>query len=111
MGLLSTKGGAKYFFNGLDELAAKHYESGLTASQVPMTILNNDAYVAMPCAYLITENDLALPMAYQEGMVAMQSQRPGVHITTFRCPAGHSPHLTWVEGLVTKVCEFAQDLL
>ncbi|KAL9121276.1 MAG: hypothetical protein Q9187_002170 [Circinaria calcarea] len=110
-GLASTNEGAKYFFNGLDEATAKHYEATLTASQVFTTVLNNDAYTALPCAYLVTEDDLALPVAYQDGMVAMQSQRPGVDLTVFRCPAGHSPHLTWTEGLVTKVREFGQKVL
>ncbi|KAI9698909.1 MAG: hypothetical protein M1820_007330 [Bogoriella megaspora] len=107
--LLSTKDGAKYFFNGLDEATAKHYESTLTASPVFTTILENDAYVALPCAYLVSEDDLALPAAYQEGMVAMQSQRPGVSITTYKAPCGHSPHLQWTEGLVQKIEEFGRN--
>lgn len=74
-------------------------------------MLENDAYTALPCAYLVTENDLALPPAYQEGMVAMQSQRPGVDMSVFRCPAGHSPHLTWTEGLVTTVRDFGKKIL
>lgn len=110
-GLASTNEGAKYFFNGLDEAAAKRYEATLTASPVFTTVLNNDAYTALPCAYLVTENDLALPAAYQDMMVAMQSQRDGVKLTVFRCPAGHSPHLTWTEGLVTQVRNFGEKLL
>ena len=110
-GLASTKDGAKYFFNGLDEATAKHYEATLTASQVPTTILENDAYTALPCAYLVTEDDFALPSAYQDAMIAMQSQRPGVDMTVFRCPAGHSPHLTWTEGLVQKVRDFGLKVL
>ena len=74
-------------------------------------MLDNDAYTALPCAYLVTENDLALPAAYQDGMVAMQSQRPGVDLTVFWSQAGHSPHLTWTEGLVTKVRDFGQRTL
>ncbi|KAL9067032.1 MAG: hypothetical protein Q9157_006947 [Trypethelium eluteriae] len=109
--LLSTKEGAKYFFNGMDEAIAQHYETTLTASPVFTTVLDNDAYTGLPCAYLISENDLALPAAYQEGMVAMQSQRPGVRMTTYRAPCGHSPHLQWTDGLVEKVKEFAQNLL
>jgi hypothetical protein len=35
--------------------------------------LQNDAYVALPCTYLVAENDLALPPAYQEGMVSLQN--------------------------------------
>lgn len=74
-------------------------------------MLNNDAYIALPCACLVTEDDLALPAAYQDGMIEMQTQRPGVNLTVIRCPAGHSPHLTWTEGLVAKVRDFGQKVL
>ncbi|TGO47639.1 hypothetical protein BCON_0269g00050 [Botryotinia convoluta] len=110
-GVASTVEGAKYFFNGLDEAQAKKYESTLTASPIFKTILHNDAYVALPCTYLITEDDLALPTAYQEGMIALQNSRPGVNITIVRCPSGHSPHLTWIEGFVAAVQKFGKGLL
>lgn len=109
--MASTKEGAKYFFNDLDDETAARYEATLTATQVPTTKLENDAYTALPCAYLVTENDLALSASYQEGMIAMQSSRPGVNMTTYKCPAGHSPHLSWTEGLVTKVREFAREII
>ena len=108
-GLASIDDGAKYFFNGLDDAAAKRYEATLTASPVFTTVLHNDAYTALPCAYLVTVNDLAIPSTYQEMMVSMQSQRPGVNMSVFKCPAGHSPHLTWTEGLVEKVREFGLE--
>jgi len=82
----------------------------LTASANPTTVLTNDAYTALPCAYLVTENDKALPPAYQDGMVAMQNQRPGVDMTVYRCPSGHSPHLTWTEGLVEAVSDFERKI-
>ena len=107
-GLASTQEGAKYFFNGLDDHEAKHYESTLTASPVLQTVLDNDAYAALPCTYLVTENDLALPPGYQDGMIALQSQRPGVNMTVIRCPSGHSPHLTWTENLVGEMQKFGK---
>lgn len=110
-GIASTKEGAKYFFNGLSETEAQYYESTLTASSVLSTVLNNDAYGALPCTYLVTENDLALPAAYQEGMIALQNQRPEVNISVARSPSGHSPHLTWTDGLVAEVKKFGQALL
>ncbi|ESZ95067.1 hypothetical protein SBOR_4522 [Sclerotinia borealis F-4128] len=79
-GVASVVEGAKYFFNGLDETRAKHYESTLTASAVFRTVLHNDAYSALPSTYLVTEQDLALPAAYQEGMIALQNSRPDVNI-------------------------------
>jgi hypothetical protein len=100
-----------YFFNGLDEAKAKYYESTLTASAIFTTVLQNDAYAALPCTYLVAEYDLALPPAYQEGMVALQNQRAEVEIKIVRCPSGHSPYLTWTEGLVTEVQNFGKLVL
>ncbi|KAA8565896.1 hypothetical protein EYC84_009707 [Monilinia fructicola] len=110
-GVASAVEGAKYFFNGLDEAQAKHYESTLTASPVFQTVLHNDAYSALPSTYLVTEDDLALPAAYQEGMIALQNSRPEVNIGVLKCPSGHSPHLTWIEGLVSEVQKFGKALL
>jgi hypothetical protein len=110
-GLASTNDGAKYFFNGVDEEKAKHYESTLTASPVFHTVLENDAYTALPGIYVVTENDLALPAAYQEGMVALQNQRAGVNIGIVKCPSGHSPHLSWIEGLVSEVRNLGKSVL
>jgi hypothetical protein len=59
----------------------------------------------------VAEKDLALPPAYQEGMVALQNQRPEVNINIVRCPSGHSPHLTWTEGLVAEVQKFGKLVL
>ncbi len=80
----------------------------MIASPVFTTVLDNDAYTALRCAYLVTEDDLALPAVYQDGMVVMQSE---VDLTVFRCPAGRSPHLTWTEGLVVKLWEFGLKAL
>ena len=75
------------------------------------SVLANDAYAALPCAYLVTENDLALPAAYQDGMIALQNQRAGVNMTVLRCSSGHSPHLTRTEELVKEVLEFGRSIL
>jgi len=110
-GLLTTKNAATYFFNGLDDAAAARYEKTITASPVLTTVLKGDPYTEVPCAYLICEQDQGLPAAYQEGMVAMQSSRPGVDMTVYRAPCGHSPHLVWTEGLVEKVNHFGKKAL
>ncbi|KAH6662793.1 Alpha/beta hydrolase fold-1 [Halenospora varia] len=110
-GLLSTNEGERYFLNGLDDDLAKKYASGFTASTVFTTVLENDAYAALPCKYLVTENDLALPAAYQEGMVALQNMREGVEIGIVKCPSGHSPQLTWTDGLVREVKKFGKELI
>jgi hypothetical protein len=105
-GLATTNEAGKYFFNGLDEEKIKYYESTLTASPALKTVLENDAYTQLPCMYLVTEEDLVLPKQYQEGIVALQNMREGVNIETVRCSAGHSPFLTWIEGLVEEVWKF-----
>jgi len=110
-GLASAKDGAIYFFNGLDEDQARHYESTLTASPIFTTVLENDAYAALPSVYLVSENDMALPAAYQEGMIALQNQRPEVNISVVKCPSGHSPQLTWIEGFVAEVVKFGNTFL
>jgi len=110
-GLASTNEGAKYFFNDVDEAKAKYYESTLTASPVFSTVLTNDAYTALPAKFLVTENDQALFAAYQEGMLALQNQRPGVDIAIVKAPAGHSPHLSWTKGLVAEVKSFGESVL
>jgi hypothetical protein len=110
-GVGTSKDAAKYFFNGLDEEKAKYYESIMTASPVLRSVLQNDVYPAVPSVYLVTENDLAIPAAFQEEMIALQNQREGVHIDIVRCPSGHSPCLTWTEELVAEVKKFGEAVL
>ena len=54
---------------------------------------------------------MALPAPYQDAMIALLIQRPEVDVTVYRSPAGHSPHLSWTEGLVEKVQEFGQKIV
>ncbi|THC90316.1 hypothetical protein EYZ11_010215 [Aspergillus tanneri] len=96
----------RFMFNDLDADTASKWASTLTASPIMTTKLTNDPYSALPCAYVVLENDLTLPKAYQEGMVSLQSQS-SKPFTVYYAPAGHSPHLSWTSGLVEKVREFA----
>lgn len=76
-----------------------------------MTVeLTNDAYSVLPCAYLVLDNDLMLPKEYQETMIALQAKNGNV-LTVYHAPSGHSPHLTWTEGLVEKVAEFTDKVM
>ncbi|KAK7748487.1 hypothetical protein SLS62_008527 [Diatrype stigma] len=104
-GLGTVVDAGKFLFNGVDPAEAKEWEAGLTASPVLTTRLTNDAYAALPCAYLVLEGDLTLPKDYQEGMVVLQAQKTGP-FAIYRCPAGHSPHLSWTEGVVDTVLDF-----
>ncbi|KAF3764469.1 hypothetical protein M406DRAFT_330803 [Cryphonectria parasitica EP155] len=45
----------KFLFTGLDQAQAKEWAAGLTASPILTTKLTNDAYSALPCAYLVLE--------------------------------------------------------
>lgn len=99
----------KFLFNDVDPAVAQKYATGLTASPILTTKLSNDAYAAVPCAYLVLEGDLTLPKEYQEGMAALQGQKTG-EFTIYRCPAGHSPHLSWTEGVFHTALEFVQKI-
>ena len=48
------------------------------------------AWKHIPSTYLVCENDKAIPLAAQEGMIA----QPGASFTVERCKASHSPFLS-----------------
>ncbi|KAI0884108.1 alpha/beta-hydrolase [Annulohypoxylon maeteangense] len=99
----------KFIFNGLEESDAKKWAAGLTASPVLTTKLSNNAYEALPCACLVLEGDLTLPKDYQEGMIALQTQKTG-RFERYYCPAGHSPHLSWTGGVVDIIKDFTHKI-
>ncbi|KAK8023232.1 hypothetical protein PG991_006471 [Apiospora marii] len=98
-----------FLFNGLPDDEADKWEATLTASPILTTKLTNDAYAALPCAYLVLEDDQTLPKEYQEGMAALQGQKTGEFVM-YVCKAGHSPHLTWTRGVVDTVRDFASKI-
>ncbi|KAI1169759.1 alpha/beta-hydrolase [Nemania sp. FL0916] len=108
-GLATPKDAEKFFFNDVELEVARKWVPGLTASPILTTKLSNDAYAALPCAYLILEGDLTLPKEYQESMVALQAQKTG-DFTLYRCPAGHSPHLSWTEGTAETIRNFVEKI-
>ncbi|KAI1410409.1 alpha/beta-hydrolase [Hypoxylon sp. FL1857] len=99
----------KFLFNDLNETEARKWAATLTASPVLTTKLTNDAYAALPCAYLVLEEDLTLPKEYQEGMVAAQSKKTG-KFTMYYCASGHSPHLSLTGGVVDTVQDFVKKI-
>ncbi|PYI08008.1 hypothetical protein BO78DRAFT_442225 [Aspergillus sclerotiicarbonarius CBS 121057] len=108
-GLATTIETAQYMFKGLDDpQAVEKWTATLTASPVNTGTLTNDAYAALPCAYVVLDEDTCLPSAYQEGMIAVQTQRENVNFTVYHAPTGHSPHLSWMEPLVGTVVEFLE---
>ncbi|KAI0024044.1 alpha/beta-hydrolase [Xylariomycetidae sp. FL0641] len=105
-GLGTTVDAEKFMFNDLEPSMAQKWAAGLTASPVTTSKLTNDAYKALPCAYLVLEGDMTLPAKYQQDMVALQASKTG-DFTLYRCPAGHSPHLSWTEGVVDTILDFS----
>lgn len=97
-------------FNGVDPDAAIQWTKTLTAAPTMLVKLTNDPYSVLPCAYLVLDEDRTLPKQYQEGMVALESGKEGTVFTVYHAPSGHSPHLSWTEGLVGKVEEFVRDI-
>ncbi|KAH6640164.1 Alpha/beta hydrolase fold-1 [Chaetomium tenue] len=104
-GLGTVVNAEKFLFNDLHEFSAKQWAATLTASPILTSKLTNDAYSVLPCAYLVLEGDLTLPREYQEGMVGLQGYKTG-NFTIYNCPAGHSPHLSWTEGMVDTIESF-----
>ncbi|KAK8103315.1 alpha/beta-hydrolase [Apiospora sp. TS-2023a] len=98
-----------FLFNGLPNEEAQKWAATLTASPILTTKLTNDAYAPLPCAYLVLEDDRTLDKGYQEAMAALQGQKTGEFIM-YRCPAGHSPHLTWTQGVIDTVRDFASKI-
>lgn len=99
----------KYLFNDLDAGSARKWASTLTASPVLTTELTNDAYSALNNSYLVLDRDLTLPKEYQEGMVAAQGAKTGDFIM-YHSPSGHSPHLSWTEGLADTVMDYVRRI-
>jgi hypothetical protein len=50
-----------------------------------------------------------LAKEYQEGMAALQGSKTG-NFTMYHCPAGHSPHLSWTEGVVDTIWDFVEKV-
>ncbi|KAL3491088.1 alpha/beta-hydrolase [Aspergillus germanicus] len=100
----------RHFFDDIPQEEAEAWAATLTASPIMTVKLTNDAYSALPCAYLVLENDKSLPKDYQEYMISLQTQ-VGNEFTVYYAPCGHSPHLGWTAGLVGKVEEFVDSIL
>ncbi|PSN63782.1 alpha/beta-hydrolase [Corynespora cassiicola Philippines] len=104
-GLTTIADPEKYLFNDLDPEVAAKWKGKLTASPPALTKVTNDAYASLPCGYVVLDGDAVLPKAYQEGMIALQSQKTG-DFKIYHSPAGHAAHLSWTEGLAETVEDF-----
>ncbi|KAJ5622747.1 hypothetical protein N7490_011352 [Penicillium lividum] len=99
----------KCMFSGLDAESASKWAATLTASPIHTGVLTNDAYSALPCAYLVLDDDLIVPRAGQEAMIGLQGAN-GNNFTVYHAASGHSAHLTCTETLVGKITEFMNQI-
>lgn len=99
----------EYLFHDLDAESADRWAATLTAAPIMAVKLTNDAYSALPCAYVVLDLDRTLPKDYQESMVALHRQNGNV-FAVYHAPSGHSPQLSWTEPLVDKVKEFTATI-
>jgi hypothetical protein len=100
-----------FLFNDVDSDTAQKWASALTASPILTSkMTNNDVYADLPCAYLVLDGDMTLPKEYQEGMMAAQVARSKVPFKTYHSPAGHSPHVSWTEGMIETIQDFAKTV-
>ncbi|KAJ5092767.1 hypothetical protein N7456_008628 [Penicillium angulare] len=101
----------KYLFNDLEPIEAEKWAATLSAAPIPRSPLTHDPYSGLPCAYLVLENDLTLPKEYQEGMIAAHNAVNKRQISTLRCHASHSPHVSWTVGLRDEIEKFGAQTL
>lgn len=73
--------------------------------KVQTTPLTRAAYEYIPSTYLITENDRALPVQFQEMFAA------SIKAQVVRCSAGHSPMLSQPAVLVEKITAAVEGAL
>ncbi|KAF2873517.1 Alpha/beta hydrolase fold-1 [Massariosphaeria phaeospora] len=100
-----------FLFGDVDADTAQKYVPTLTACPILTSKLTNDnVYSELPCAYLVLDADMTLPKEYQEGMVAAQVARSKVPFKTYHSPSGHSPHVSWTEGMVDVVQDFSKSV-
>ncbi|KAE8152970.1 alpha/beta-hydrolase [Aspergillus avenaceus] len=100
-----------HLFSDVDEETGKKWGATLTAEAFMTSPLTHDPWSALPCAYVVMERDAILPPAYQEGMIAAQSQTSGRTFKVYRAPYGHEPNVSWPEGLAEKIEEFGREVL
>lgn len=100
---------AEFFFSDLPTDEAEYFGSIMRAKTVPDTVQSNAAYLDLPCAFLACECDNIFPVAQQMVMISVSKDRGG-DMKVYHSPSGHFPMLTWKEGLVSSLEEFASSL-
>ncbi|KAL1988106.1 hypothetical protein VTN96DRAFT_1137 [Rasamsonia emersonii] len=106
-GRFCIRNGAKILFNDLPDSEAALWESRLIPQsyKVQTTPLTRAAYEYIPSTYLITENDRAVPVRFQEMFAAT------IKAQVVRCSSGHSPMLSQPAVLVEKITAAVEGAL
>lgn len=108
-GLVTPIRGEEFFYSDLAPPEGKYWASILRASPVQKSLLTHASYLDMQCAFLTCENDKVMPPFVQQMMIGV-SRDQGGSIRTYNCSSGHSPMLSWTEGLANTVRQFASEL-
>ncbi|KAJ4397569.1 hypothetical protein N0V93_001800 [Gnomoniopsis smithogilvyi] len=73
--------------------------------------IDHASWREIPVAYILTKNDVVLPLDYQKAWVE-EMESAGRHVQTFELDTAHAPHLTATEdvvGIVNKVALQQRD--
>ncbi|KAL2043212.1 hypothetical protein N7G274_004272 [Stereocaulon virgatum] len=110
---LVVKNPKKTFFNDISSELSQPWIEELTrqsahsfASKVDSTAWGDGL---VPCTYLLTENDQALPLLQQEQMLWDACKESRMHWTIEKCKSGHSVWLTEVPTVVRLIRQGAGE--
>lgn len=99
-----------FFYHDLPADEGSEWASKILALPGPQTArLTNASYLSVPCAYLYTETDKVVIPTQQEDMTR-KVEPLGVQLKKFRYQGGHSPQLSWTDGVVKAAIEFVAEM-
>ena len=102
------------FYADLPPERAAHFASTLKPQSYKCfhSVVTVEPWLKIPSSYLVCENDNALPVQAQEGMMAYAKEKSGEkafdHVE--RCMSGHSPFLS-MPGTVVEYLERAAGMV
>jgi hypothetical protein len=100
----------KIFYNDLSPPAAAPYIAALKPHSYPTfsSRVSVAPWKVIPSTYIVCENDQAITLAGQEGMIGMGHQMAPMSFDVIeRCTAGHSPFISQPEWLAEKLVKAA----
>ena len=98
------------FYNDLSPSVAEKYVAALKPHSYPTfaSQVTVAPWKVIPSTYILCEKDMAIPVAVQEGMVAMaKGMAPNSFDVVERCDASHSPFISQPEWLAEKFIKAA----